>query len=98
MKKIIHCAGDRGLQDSGWLKAAHSFSFANYHDPSELHFGSLRMLNDDIVAPGMGFGTHVHDYMEIVTVPLIGALAHKDSPGSEGYIGEGEIQKALFDR
>jgi len=92
MKKIIHRASDRGLQDLGWLKAAHSFSFANYHDPSKLHFGLLRVLNDDIVAPGMGFGTHGHDNMEIVTIPLKGVLAHKDSLGSEGHIGEDEIQ------
>ena len=92
MKKIIHPADDRGKQDHGWLKAAHSFSFASYHDPSKVHFGLLRVLNDDIVAPGMGFGTHGHDNMEIVTIPLIGALAHKDSLGSEGYIGSGEIQ------
>lgn len=92
MKNIIHKASDRGIQDHGWLKAAHSFSFANYHDPAKVHFGSLRVLNDDIVAPGMGFGTHGHDNMEIVTIPLMGALAHKDSLGSEGYIGAGEIQ------
>jgi hypothetical protein len=58
MKKIIHRASDRGIQDHGWLKAAHSFSFAQYHDPSKVNFGLLRVLNDDIVAPGMGFGTH----------------------------------------
>lgn len=92
MKKIIHKAGDRGIQDHGWLKAAHSFSFANYHDPAKMHFGLLRVLNDDIVAPGMGFGTHGHDNMEIVTIPLKGTLAHKDSLGSEGHIGAGEVQ------
>jgi len=92
MKKIIHRANDRGIQDHGWLKAAHSFSFASYHDPSKVHFGLLRVLNDDIVAPGMGFGTHSHDNMEIVTIPLMGALAHKDSLGSEGHIGSGEVQ------
>lgn len=69
MKKIIHRAADRGIQDHGWLKAAHSFSFANYHDPAKVHFGLLRVLNDDIVAPGMGFGIHGHDNMEIVTIP-----------------------------
>lgn len=92
MKKIIHRAGDRGIQDHGWLKAAHSFSFANYHDPAKMHFGLLRVLNDDIVAPGMGFGTHGHDNMEIVTIPLSGVLAHKDSLGSEGNITAGEVQ------
>ncbi|MES3019467.1 MAG: pirin family protein [Bacteroidota bacterium] len=92
MKKIIHRANDRGIQDHGWLKAAHSFSFAQYHDPSKMHFGLLRVLNDDIVAPGMGFGTHGHDNMEIVTIPLRGALAHKDSLGSVGNISAGEVQ------
>jgi redox-sensitive bicupin YhaK (pirin superfamily) len=92
MKKIIHRAADRGIQDHGWLKAAHSFSFAQYHDPLKVHFGLLRVLNDDIVAPGMGFGAHGHDNMEIVTIPLKGVLAHKDSLGSEGNISYGEIQ------
>ena len=92
MKKLIHRAADRGIQDHGWLKAAHSFSFANYHDPAKVQFGLLRVLNDDIVAPGMGFGTHGHDNMEIVTIPLRGKLAHKDSIGSEGNIESGEIQ------
>ncbi|MBM3401338.1 MAG: pirin family protein [Bacteroidetes bacterium] len=92
MKQIIHRANDRGIQDHGWLKAAHSFSFANYHDPSKAHFGMLRVLNDDVIAPGMGFGTHAHDNMEIVTIPLKGVLSHKDSLGSEGNITYGEVQ------
>lgn len=92
MKKIIHRANDRGIQDHGWLKAAHSFSFAQYHDSSKMHFGLLRVLNDDIVAPGMGFGTHGHDNMEIVTIPLKGSLAHKDSIGSIGNISSDEVQ------
>lgn len=92
MKQIIHKAKDRGIQDHGWLKAAHSFSFANYHDPAKVHFGLLRVLNDDIVAPSMGFGTHAHDNMEIVTIPLKGILAHKDSLGSEGTITANEVQ------
>ncbi|MEJ7779218.1 MAG: pirin family protein [Daejeonella sp.] len=92
MKKVIHRANDRGMQNHGWLKAAHSFSFANYHDPSKTHFGLLRVLNDDIVSPGMGFGTHGHDNMEIVTIPLKGSLAHKDSLGSIGNISAGEVQ------
>src|SRR5665647_1234911 len=92
MKKIIHKADSRGFQDHGWLKAAHSFSFGNYYDPKRTHFGLLRVLNDDIVAPAMGFGTHGHDNMEIVTIPLKGSLAHKDSLGSEGLIGAGEVQ------
>lgn len=92
MKKIIHKAKDRGIQDHGWLKAAHSFSFAQYHDPSKMNFGLLRVLNDDIVAPGMGFGNHGHDNMEIVTIPLKGSLSHKDSLGSIGNISAGEVQ------
>lgn len=92
MKKIIHKSFDRGIQDHGWLKAAHSFSFGQYHDQAKMHFGFLRVLNDDIVAPGMGFGTHGHDNMEIVTIPLKGSLAHKDSLGSIGNISAGEVQ------
>ncbi len=92
MKKIVHLANDRGFADHGWLKAAHSFSFAQYYDPAKVHFGLLRVLNDDIVAPGMGFGMHGHDNMEIVTIPLKGILAHKDSLGSEGTITAGEVQ------
>lgn len=92
MKKIIHRANMRGVQNHGWLKAAHSFSFGNYHDPNKVHFGLLRVLNDDIVAPGMGFGTHGHDNMEIVTIPLKGSLAHEDSIGSKGIITANEVQ------
>ena len=92
MKTIVHKAEERGLADHGWLKAAHSFSFAGYYNPAKTHFGLLRVLNDDIVAPGMGFGTHGHDNMEIVTIPLKGILAHKDSLGSEGKIEFGEVQ------
>lgn len=92
MKKFVHLANERGFADHGWLKAAHSFSFAQYYDPAKVHFGLLRVLNDDIVAPGMGFGMHGHDNMEIVTIPLKGILAHKDSLGSEGTITAGEVQ------
>ena len=92
MKTIIHKAANRGFQNHGWLQAAHSFSFANYYDPKKMHFGLLRVLNDDRIAGGMGFGTHGHDNMEIVTIPLKGALAHKDSLGSSGVIGPDEIQ------
>lgn len=92
MKKIFHPANQRGLQNHGWLKAAHSFSFGNFHDSSKMNFGLLRVLNDDIVAPGMGFGMHSHDNMEIVTIPLQGVLAHKDSLGSEGTIKLNEVQ------
>jgi redox-sensitive bicupin YhaK (pirin superfamily) len=92
MEKILHLAKDRGIVDHGWLKAAHSFSFGQYYDAHKMHFGLLRVLNDDIVAPNMGFGTHGHDNMEIVTIPLRGSLAHKDSLGSEGTITPGEVQ------
>jgi quercetin 2,3-dioxygenase len=92
MKTIIHKASERGHADHGWLNAHHSFSFANYHDPSKVHFGLLRVLNDDIVAPGMGFGMHPHDNMEIVTIPLSGTLEHKDSMGNIGVIKPNEIQ------
>jgi len=73
MKTLFHPANARGHADHGWLNAWHSFSFADYHDPQKVHFGLLRVLNDDTVAPGMGFGTHPHDNMEIVTIPLEGA-------------------------
>ncbi len=92
MKTIIHKATERGRADHGWLNAHHSFSFANYYDPTKVHFGLLRVLNDDIVAPGMGFGAHPHDNMEIVTIPLQGSLEHKDSMGNVGVIGPREIQ------
>jgi redox-sensitive bicupin YhaK (pirin superfamily) len=83
MKTIIHKAETRGAADHGWLKAKHTFSFANYYDPSRIHFGVLRVLNDDWVAPTMGFGMHPHDNMEIITIPLEGALRHRDSMGTK---------------
>ncbi len=92
MKTIIHPAASRGFANHGWLKAYHSFSFANYYNPDKMHFGLLRVLNDDTVAPGQGFGTHPHDNMEIVTIPLSGVLEHKDSLGSIGVIKKGEVQ------
>ena len=79
MKKVHHPASSRGQANHGWLQAKHSFSFANFYDPERIQFGALRVLNDDIIAPGMGFGTHPHDNMEIITIPLEGALEHKDS-------------------
>lgn len=82
----------RGKADFGWLKANHSFSFGNYHNPERVQFGMLRVLNDDTVAPGMGFGTHPHANMEIITIPLEGALKHRDSMGNEGIIRFGEVQ------
>lgn len=92
MQFIVHKASDRGFADHGWLQAAHSFSFAGYYNPEKIHFGVLRVLNDDIVAPGMGFGQHPHDNMEIITIPLSGAVKHKDSMGNEGVIQYGEVQ------
>ncbi len=92
MKSIFHKASERGHADHGWLNAHHSFSFASWQDPSKIHFGLLRVLNDDTVAPGMGFGMHPHDNMEIVTIPLSGTLEHKDSMGNIGVIKPNEIQ------
>ena len=92
MKKILHRADSRGYADHGWLQSYHSFSFATYHNPERMHFGVLRVLNDDSVAPGRGFGTHRHDNMEIVSIPLEGDLEHKDSMGNEAIIREGDVQ------
>ena len=92
MKKAFHAAKTRGNANHGWLNANHSFSFANYHNPERMNFGALRVLNDDTIAPGMGFGTHPHENMEIITIPLEGDLEHKDSMGNIGVINEGEIQ------
>jgi redox-sensitive bicupin YhaK (pirin superfamily) len=92
MKTILHPATTRGKADYGWLKANYSFSFANYFDPSRLQFGLLRVLNDDFVAPAMGFGQHPHKNIEIVTIPTSGALKHKDSMGNEGIIQAGDVQ------
>lgn len=92
MKKIFHPANERGQSDHGWLKANFSFSFANYYNPEKMHFGALRVLNDDIITGGAGFGTHPHDNMEIVTIPISGALEHRDSMGNIGVIHSGEVQ------
>jgi redox-sensitive bicupin YhaK (pirin superfamily) len=88
----FHKANSRGYFDFGWLKTNHSFSFGNYFNPERIHFGALRVLNDDWIAPGMGFGTHPHDNMEIVTIPWLGSLAHKDSMGNVEVIKKGEVQ------
>ncbi|HTK18095.1 MAG TPA: pirin family protein [Mucilaginibacter sp.] len=92
MKKTIHPANERGHNDIGWLKANFSFSFGPYYNPAKVHFGALRVLNDDIIAGGSGFGTHPHDNMEIITIPISGALEHRDSMGNIGVITAGEVQ------
>jgi redox-sensitive bicupin YhaK (pirin superfamily) len=89
---ILHKADTRGVADHGWLNSHHTFSFANYHNPERIHFGVLRVLNDDVVAPGMGFGAHPHDNMEIISIPLEGALEHKDSMGNTTVIRRGDVQ------
>ena len=92
MNTIIHRADTRGNADHGWLNSNHSFSFANYYNPDRMNFGVLRVLNDDRVQEGMGFETHPHDNMEIISIPLEGDLEHKDSIGNVGVIQEGDIQ------
>ncbi|HMX79474.1 MAG TPA: pirin family protein [Ferruginibacter sp.] len=92
MTTKLYRAADRGTADYGWLKPNYYFSFAQYWDPQKVHFGLLRVLNDDFVAGGGGFPTHPHDNMEIVTIPLTGALQHKDSTGGQGVIKAGDVQ------
>jgi len=92
MNTILYPAKERGHVNLGWLDSYHSFSFGQFHDPVKVHFGALRVLNDDNVAGGGGFGAHPHDNMEIVSIPLEGALAHKDSTGNEGIIRKGDVQ------
>jgi redox-sensitive bicupin YhaK (pirin superfamily) len=89
---ILHKAETRGVANHGWLESHHTFSFANYMNPERMHFGVLRVLNDDRVDPGMGFGTHPHDNMEIISIPLEGDLEHKDSMGNTAVIKNGDIQ------
>lgn len=92
VKTVLHKADTRGHANHGWLDSYHSFSFASYHNPNRMNFGVLRVLNDDTVAPGMGFGTHPHNNMEIISIPLSGDLEHKDSMGTQEVIREGDIQ------
>jgi len=92
MKKIIHKAVSRGCANHGWLKSYHTFSFASYQNPERMNFGMLRVLNDDIVQPNMGFGTHPHKNMEIISIPISGALSHKDSMNNKRAIEVGEVQ------
>jgi redox-sensitive bicupin YhaK (pirin superfamily) len=92
MKKILHKASTRGHANHGWLDSWHTFSFAGYYDPQRIHFGVLRVLNDDTVAGGMGFGEHPHDNMEIISIPTSGDLEHKDNMGNKQVIRQGDVQ------
>ncbi|PLX22581.1 MAG: hypothetical protein C0599_06020 [Salinivirgaceae bacterium] len=92
MKSVLHKANTRGHADHGWLDTYHTFSFANYHNLERMHFGVMRVLNDDVVSGGMGFGKHPHDNMEIVSIPLKGDLKHGDNMGNSEIIQEGDIQ------
>jgi len=92
MKSILHKANTRGHDNHGWLDSYHTFSFAGYHDPQRIHFGALRVLNDDTVAGGMGFGAHPHDNMEIISIPTSGDLEHRDNMGNVQVIRQGDVQ------
>jgi redox-sensitive bicupin YhaK (pirin superfamily) len=92
MKTVLHKANTRGHANHGWLDSWHTFSFAGYHDPTRVHFGALRVLNDDTVAAGMGFGKHPHDNMEIISIPLDGYLEHQDDTGTHSVIKKGDVQ------
>ena len=92
MKSIFYPASERGHANFGWLDSHHSFSFGHWYDPKKMNFGALRVLNDDLVLGGGGFGTHPHDNMEIISIPLSGALNHKDSTGTDGTIETGDVQ------
>lgn len=92
MNSVLHKASTRGHANHGWLDSHHTFSFAGYHDPKRVNFGALRVLNDDIVKGGAGFGQHPHDNMEIISIPLTGSLEHGDNTGGRGIIKSGEVQ------
>jgi redox-sensitive bicupin YhaK (pirin superfamily) len=92
MKTVLHRSDSRGRAEHGWLHSRHTFSFAEYYNPERMGFGALRVINDDVVAPGMGFGAHAHDNMEIISIPLNGLLRHEDSTGKTQMIRPGEVQ------
>lgn len=92
MHSVLHKSTTRGHAHHDWLDSWHTFSFAGYHDPQRIHFGALRVLNDDMVAPGMGFGSHSHDNMEIISIPLDGDLEHTDNTGNQQVIRKGDVQ------
>lgn len=92
IQKVIHKANSRGAADHGWLKARHTFNFAGYYQEDREQFGALRVLNDDVVEGGNGFGMHPHNNMEIITIPLEGSLRHKDSMGHTSVIKAGDVQ------
>lgn len=92
MKHEVFLASSRGYAKHGWLTTHYSFSFASYYDPERMGFGALRVVNDDVIAPGAGFGRHHHDNMEIITIPLSGALKHEDSMGNSAVVTAGEVQ------
>lgn len=92
MKTVLHKAGNRGHANHGWLDTNHTFSFGQFYDPTRMHFGVLRVLNDDVVDGGMGFGTHPHDNMEIISIPLSGDLEHKDSMNNVAVIRQNDVQ------
>jgi len=89
---ILHTADSRGMADFGWLKTAHTFSFGEYYDETRIQFGALRVINDDVIAPGKGFGMHSHHNMEIITIPISGKVAHRDNLGHSSVISSGEVQ------
>lgn len=92
MRTVLHKSDTRGLAEHGWLQSRHTFSFAGYYDENRMGFGALRVINDDVVQPGFGFGTHSHKNMEIVSIPLAGSLRHQDSMGNTHLIQHGEVQ------
>ena len=92
MKVVIHKSDSRGIANHGWLQSRHTYSFSSYYNAERMSFGKLRVINDDIVEPSMGFGTHPHENMEIISIPLSGSLRHEDRMGNQHVIESGEDQ------